>query len=654
MEAKSGIQNKILKNTAVIALMIAVVLMLVMIFFMRSLTSSILLETLQPMAKSASQSVEGNLHMMADRIFMIGDNAAFTDEAVSKEEKQDLLDTAKSGIEFVWLALYSADGSLYTGSVSSPSSISQGEFFTMLKDTRNLVIDDTRVTENGLEIVIGVPLFDKNKEIIYYLIGSYKYDVLNDVLSNINIGKNGTAFIINKDGKYMAHHDSQLVFDEKTLFDSFGDKEEIHKLSEQMLVGQTGVAEIGSWNQKRIFSYSPIRGTRWSLAVTAPQSDFMAAANKAVLVGFIITCVLLLLAAAMMHRLSSRIQGPLGRVTSRIATLAEGDLHTKVEVENTNDETEILSRALANTVESMNLYTTELTRVLTELSQSNLDISVDGTFQGDFVVMKDSLDQIIEYLNEIMYEIQQAAIEVSQTSYQVQENAFQVETSSGGQAEAVTRLYDETIIIQENVEEVNKHTDTMRQFMESANSSIGAGSVHMKEMINAMNKISSNSTEIKKINAFMEDIALQTHILALNASIEAAHAGVFGKGFAVVASEIGNLAAKSGHSSRQTAEIIENSMQAITDGVNCAKQTAVSIQEMAEISAKIFDIAHKLSSAVMKEKRALETISQQISEINALAQNNLDSSRQSAAASQTLTEQSDNLKKRIQRFRLKR
>ncbi len=653
VKVRLGIQNKILKNTAVIALMIAIVLMIVMIFFMRSLTRSILLDTLQPMAKTASQSVEGNLHMMADRIFMIGDNATFSDRSVSKAEKQKLLDKAKSGIEFVWIALYSPDGSLYTGSENSPQSIRQGALFTMLEETANFAIDDTQVTADGLEIVMGTPIFDKDGKAAYYLIGSYKYDVLNDVLSNINIGKSGTAFIINEDGKYMAHHNTQLVHEGKTMFDSFGDKEEIHQLVDKMILGQTGISDLGGFNSKRFFSYSPVRGTRWSLAVTAPQSDFMAAANNAVMAGFLITVVLLLFAGAMMHRLSKHIQEPLGRVTNRIATLAEGDLHTAVEVENTRDETEILSRALANTVESMNTYTTELSRVLAELSQSNLDISVDGIFQGDFVVMKNSLDQIIKFLNEIIQQIQQATIEVAHTSYQVQENALQIETSSGGQADAVSKLYDETLIIGENVEEVNEHTDVMNQFMGKASTSIEAGNEHMEDMLEAMNKISLNSAEIKKINMFMEDIALQTHLLALNASIEAAHAGVYGKGFAVVAREIGELAAKSSQSSRQTAQIIENSMQAITDGVTCAKQTATSIQDMAEVTTNITGISQKLAQAVTKEKKALETITQQIGEINALAQNNLDASRLSALASQTLTEQSDNLQKMIHCFRLK-
>ncbi|MGI5984636.1 MAG: methyl-accepting chemotaxis protein [Oscillospiraceae bacterium] len=291
--------------------------------------------------------------------------------------------------------------------------------------------------------------------------------------------------------------------------------------------------------------------------------------------------------------------------------------------------------------------------MLAELSQSNLDVSVNGTFKGDFVVMKNSLNQIIDFLNQIMHAIQQAVVEVSTTSRMVWENALQVEASSSGQADSISRLYNETQIIGENVDEVDKHTSSMLQFMDRAISSMSDGKEHMANMLDAMNKISVNSEEIKKINMFLEDIASQTNILALNASIEAARAGEAGKGFAVVAREIGDLAAKSGNSSRQTSQIIENSKYAILDGSRCAEQTAASINEIADVSMKISKIAEQLTDAVMTEKKSLENITQQIGEINLLAKNNLDSSRQSAEASQTLTEQSETLQKMAERFRLK-
>lgn len=653
MAIKSGIQNKILRNTAAIVLLIAIVLMSVMSCFMRFLTGRILSEMLQPIAKSASQSVEGSLHMMADRVVMISENPTLVDVTVNVSRKQALLDKAKSGIEFVWLALYTTDGLLYTGTANCPVDIVQQKIYALLEQTANVVIDDTRPTENGLEVIVGVPVIGNDGKVLYYMLGSYKYDIINDVLSNIRAGKTGLAFIVNQEGKMMAHPDSAKVSAGENISDMFGLDADIQDMLSQMALGQTGAFETGRTSDKRYFSYSPVRGTLWSLVVTAPQNDFMSAANMAIMTSLGITLLLLVLAALMMLRLSKKIQEPLGRVTDRISTLAQGDLHTSVKIEKTKDETETLSLALANTITGISSYTSELSRVLTELSQSNLNVSVNGYFNGDFIIMKNALNQIVDFLNQIMNAIRQSALEVAETSHRIAQDALQIERGSGGQAESLSRLHEAALIISANVDEIDTHTDSMRQFVDKANDSMAIGKTHMAEMLEAIIRIQTDSEEIKQINKFMEDIALQTNLLALNASIEAARAGKAGSGFAVVAREIGHLAAKSGQSSRQATMIIENSQKAIIDGVRCAEQTADSIEEIAALSAKISDITFNLSDALNAEKSALENITQQVGEINQLAKGNLESSRQSTLASSVLAGQADKLQRMVDRFKLR-
>lgn len=651
MGSKSGIRNKILRNTAVSMLLIGIILMTVMVYFMRSLTGKILSETLEPLAKSASQSVEGNLHLMVDRVVMISENQTLVDVTASIAGKQALMDKAKSGIEFVWLALYTTDGLLYTGSANCPTSISGQKILELLQHTNNMVINDTQTTDNGLEVIVGVPVLGNDKKVLYYLLGSYKYDILNDVLSNISIGKNGMAFIINHQGQLMAHPDSTRVGENISVM--FDMSQPLQNMIAQVTLGQTGLLETDGSTGKRYFSYSPVRGTLWSLVVTAPQNDFMSAANMAIEISLGVTILLLFFTALFMQHLAKKIQAPLGRVTNRISTLAQGDLHTAVEIEKTRDETETLALALAHTVTSINSYTSELSRVLAELSEGNLDVSVNGDFIGDFVAMKNSLNLIVAFLNDIMNAIQLSSVEVAQTSHHIQEEAFQIERSSSGQAESLSRLHDATLIIGTNVDEIDVHAGAMREFVDKANTGMSLGKTHMAEMLDAINRIQTDSEEIKKINQFMEDIALQTNLLALNASIEAARAGKAGSGFAVVAREISRLAEKSGQSSRQTAIIIENSQHAIIDGVRCAEQVAVSFEEIAMLSAKISEITVNLTGALNAEKSALENITQQMSEINQLSKSNLESSCQSALASRVLTDQADKLQSMVNRFKLR-
>ncbi len=654
LKAEKGIRRKILLNTLIIILIMSSVLMFMMASFMMTLTDEVLLETLLPMAKTAAQSVEGNLHMMADRLFMIRNDSVLISPNATLAEKQANLDYIKGGIEFVWLALYLPNGTLYTGSEGSPASINDNSMYKLMEETQNLVIEDTGLGQKGLEFAIGSPVFSdyKEKKLLYYLVGSYKYDVLNDVMSSINLGANGTAFIINENGQLIAHKDSNLVREGKSIKQVLS-IDGLDDLQAQMISGQAGASITKGKDGVQLIAYAPIRGTHWSLAVTAPRDDFTGAANKAIIYGVIITLLLVTAAILLILHLSNRIQKPLSRITNRIGSLAQGDLHSLIEVEKTNDETEILSNALLGTVENLNHYTRELSRVMSELSNSNLDVVVEGEFNGDFIAMKDSLTQIINFLNDIMHSLQNASTELSNTSYLVSENAAHVQESSSEQSASLNELMQESKTIGINIDDINQHTIRVNDLIERAVNYLRDSDIHMKELLNSMGEITKNSEEITKINKFLEDISFQTNILALNAAVEAARAGSYGKGFSVVAEEVRRLAAQSSESSKRTSEMIENSSMSIETGTGFANKAASSLEEITSVMSNISQITRELVDAVTAQKSSLDAMVIQINAVNTLAQRNLESSLESAAASQTLTSQADALNSMAAQFTLR-
>ena len=108
MKVKRSISGKILTTTILIMILLSAVLASLMVRSMTSLTDTILSNVLPSMIKTASQSVEGNIHVLADRIFMIGDNEILTTVESSKEQKLKILDKAQSGIGV--LHMYNAEG----------------------------------------------------------------------------------------------------------------------------------------------------------------------------------------------------------------------------------------------------------------------------------------------------------------------------------------------------------------------------------------------------------------------------------------------------------------------------------------------------------------------------------------------------------------
>ena len=385
-----------------------------------------------------------------------------------------------------------------------------------------------------------------------------------------------------------------------------------------------------------------------------PCSDFMEPAKESAMWGIMMTVLMLLLAVLVIIGFSSKIRRSLKTVTSRIELLEQGDLKTPTEVIQTRDETQTLSLALNNTITGINGYISQLSHVLSNISEGNFDVSIEEDFQGDFVQIKNALEKIIESLNKMLVSVQDSSAEVLSTAKTVSESAAMVHNGSTEQSNSLTVLTEEAKAIEKNILEVDENTRRAGELMEQAMSSMDTGDEKMRNLLKAMEDIHDNAIEINKVNKLLEDIAQQTNILALNASVEASRAGEMGKGFAVVASEVRNLAAQSTESAHHVSEVISNSQYAIQNGMEYAKQAAESFGDIGDISNEISEITKRLGEAVGVQKDSLETITIQIDQINDFAQKNLDASYESTTASQRLHQQAQELQSVSGRFRLRR
>ncbi len=650
MKAKRSISGKILITTIFIVMLLALVLVSLMSRSMTSLTGTILSNVLPSMTKTAAQSVEGNIHVLADRIIMISENGDIANAESPMEQKRAAIENATSGIEFIWLGLYDAEGKFIVGAETCPQSVQERKIFSLMQETQNVVIDDVDVSDGQPELAVGKPVTDKEGQLLYYLVGCYRYEVLNDVLNSINISANGEAFIVNADGRVMGNRDTQLIQDQVDLAEYTGSD----NLETKVVSGETGVMELKNSKGTKQVSYVPINGTNWYLAIIVPSSDFMGPAQDSITVGIIMTVVMLVLAVLIIVGFSSKIRKSLKTVTSRIELLEKGDLKTPTDIVQTKDETQVLSVALNNTISGINGYISQLSKVLSSISEGNFDVFIEEEFQGDFIEIRDALDKIIVSLNDMLRSVQESSAEVLTTAKTVSESAAMVHNGSTEQSSSLMVLTEETKAIGENIRDVSDNTIRAGELMQKAKDSLSVGDENMRNLQKAMENIHENSVELNKINKLLEDIAQQTNILALNASVEASRAGEMGKGFAVVASEVRSLAAQSTEFAHNASEVINNSQSAIQYGVQYAKQAAESFEDIETISNEISEITKCLGEAVSVQKDSLETMTEQIGQINNFAQKNLDASFESTTASQRLNQQAQELQGVSGRFQLRR
>ena len=158
---------------------------------------------------------------------------------------------------------------------------------------------------------------------------------------------------------------------------------------------------------------------------------------------------------------------------------------------------------------------------------------------------------------------------------------------------------------------------------------------------------------IAKINKVIEDIAFQTNILALNASVEAVRAGAESRGFAAVADEVRNLAAKSSEASKSTALLLAESLEVVKNGAEVANETAKTLDSVVSRVDGLVDSMDKISNASGEQAHAIEVVTQGIGQISDIVQMNSATAEESAAASEGLSAQAQLLKELTGKFKLK-
>ncbi|MFZ5759470.1 MAG: methyl-accepting chemotaxis protein [Thermodesulfobacteriota bacterium] len=158
----------------------------------------------------------------------------------------------------------------------------------------------------------------------------------------------------------------------------------------------------------------------------------------------------------------------------------------------------------------------------------------------------------------------------------------------------------------------------------------------MEELIVSMGEISRASEETSKIIKTIDEIAFQTNLLALNAAVEAARAGEAGSGFAVVADEVRNLAMRATEAARNTATLIESTLEKVKKGAIIAGSSNETFNEVASASRKIGELINDISIASREQALGVDQINKTITEMESVTQDNAASAEESAAASEEL------------------
>ena len=660
---KRSLNRRILRNTMLNIVILVVVCCIIMAISLQSLANNILLDSLQPMARQSAKTVEANIHMLADRMMTIaGDprmnpvalsgedetEAPRTDAAATSKNRRAVLEEAAEIYELYTIALYDLSGRLVLGIDGAPETLDSG-FLALLKETDNLTTDSSTIFQGKLGITMGMPV-KENGETALYVMGVYKYDLLNDVISSINLGRSGMAYMVNQEGVVTGHPDQSLVLERSSLAQLSGGN---GAAAERITTGETGAAELPVGGQKMLVAFSPIRGTHWSLVIQIPKSDYNHFINGAMLISILAALAGLMISVLFILRFARSISQPVKRVTDRMVALSNGDLHTEVLHVSTGDELEVMTQTLDATLESVNRYISDIQQVLTHVAGGDLRTGPQVEYKGDFTLIRGSLNTITQSMNDTLLGFRSAADRLTAMAEQLSGQSAQLHQASLEQNQSAESLVHEVGHVKGQLADVAESSGQTRFQTEEIARRIQSANEQMAALSSAMDDISANAQQITKIAKDIEDIAFQTNILSLNASVEAARAGAAGKGFAVVANEVKRLAAKSAEAAQSATEMVDNTKAIIQTGVALTADTAGSLLAISDVSGQISTISDQLAAAVQGQETALSVMEERIAAISAIADRNLQNAGETELSSGSLAKEAEVLQSQVQKFILK-
>lgn len=652
MREKKSIKQIIVFYVTSISVTLGIVLILLMVIMGLLSTSSVLRDSLQVTARTAAQNFSSNLHMLADRIDNIAQENVLADQMASDNDKQLLLDNQKLRIEFVWIAVYGLSGDKMYGDDTAPSSIDGTEYFQYLSGTDNIVIGKPEYNNNIWQLSVGIPVKGKEGDSYAYLVGSYKYDLLNDVLSNINIGAGGLVYIVDNEGNIIADKNISDMGKNENLYKIYKSNKN-KKIFDSMLDFQTDANSVLLGFKQHYIAYSPIAGTNWTLMIAAPGNDFMKILWGSVLTSIVVIIVLQFVTRGLVVKIADKISGSLSIATERLVSLSTGNLKDKVELADNNVEAEVLTTALSKTVKCLAGYIDDITEYLGQLSAGDYSGKVKDNFDGDFIAIKDALSYITASLNETMLHINKASLAVSSNSSETSGYARRLYDGSIEQTAALERLDEKITVITQKIDEINNNARRVKKSADIAEQRVEEGKKQMDDMLSTMDSIHNDMQEIITISHLIEEISSQTSLLSLNASIEAARAGEAGKGFAVVAQQIGLLADQTADALHKTGEIIEKVSFSIGQGMVTARDTAESFQNIKEAAEDFSDISDSMARITVEQKEAIVMVSDEVGTVLAIADTNQSLAKETDENASLSLKQAEELKQIVSAVKLK-
>jgi len=344
--------------------------------------------------------------------------------------------------------------------------------------------------------------------------------------------------------------------------------------------------------------------------------------------------------------MKANIAKPLARLITALEERIKGKPDANFHIENAEGEfgliAELMRKEAVRMIEHIDLFG--------KIRDGDFSIGFSSEYDDD--VMNVILQEMIDRQRELVQCIKIASAQIASASHEIASGSHNLASGSNEQATAIEQ-FRATIgsireVAEDNQTKSQEVVDAITRYM----GIVDGISTDLHTIAETMAGISDSAKRVAKVSDVIGNIAFQTNILALNASVEAARAGQQGKGFAVVADEVRELSRKSAEAARETVEIIREGEEMIDFGNRIARNAVDGMDNITKIAKENKLRMEALSESSISQSNAISAISEGIIQISQIVQSNAALSQESAAASGELSMQAFELDRLIEFYKI--